>query len=385
MKIKINKNGYISLIMFIYVIFAALCINNIKAITFLVLLLIGFPIIFKNLRKINIISFFGFYYPLIVILISSVVSGDLVTSFKRTYCCFLLLLVILIKYYNIDYKKIFYITVWIITLITVLTYALDIFGIIDINQSNFIKNIIYKYNIGLMGKHESYYFYYSIFLYSSPLMIFLFFKNVSEKKNILSIIVFIGILASGERTPVFLTIFGFFIYEIIYESKSYHKKIMMAIIIFIIMVFVVVFYGEQLWNSIYDIIFIKGNISNNVRGDHIDSLIQLYKQKPLMLLFGSGMGTEFYTSAWGGKVTSDIELSFFNLIRQMGVPLFTLFLYFLIYPLKNIKMERYEKMAYIIYLIVAALNPYLFDSTAYLVYIYMYEFYKNKKYSLKAN
>lgn len=372
MKIRIKKNCGIALILFVFIISAALCLNSVKAISFMMLIGIGFPAIFNGIKKINMISFFGLIYPIMVITISTIVTGDLIRSFQRTYCCFLMLLVFVVKKYNLEYKKYFYISIWVITCITVMCFLMDIVGLIDVNQSNFIRDIIYKYNIGLMGKHESYYFYYSIFLYASPLMIFLFFKMINERNYIQAAIVFLGILASGERTPVFLTVVGFLIFIVMFQSDNINIKILIGIILFVSIMFIALLYGNQIWNSIYHVIFVKGESSNNVRWEHISSLISFYKEKPIALLVGSGMGSKFYTSAWGGKITSDIELSFFNLMRQMGIPLFILFCYFLVYPLKKCNMKSYEYISYIIYLIVAALNPYLFDSTAYLVYIYIY-------------
>lgn len=376
MKIKISYRSIIGLIMFLYVISASLCLNEMKMIAFILLVCFSCPVLIENLKTLNIISFYGLVYPIAIILISTIVSGDLLNSIQNTYCCFLILMVFVIKDCKLDYKKMFYAGTWIITILTVCPYILDIIGIIDINQSNFFRDLFYKYDIGLMGKHSSYYLYYSVFLYASPLMIFLFFKKVYEGKKLQAFVALIGIIATGERTPIFFTLLGLYIY--IFTLKDKKKRLLIGACTTIVIIFIVALYKDVIWEFLNDIFFVKGSSSNNTRIEHIKSIINLYKDNPYYLIFGMGMGSEFFTSAWGGKIVSSIELSFLDLMRQMGMLLFFPFLLFLIYPIKRIKLLEYEVFSYVIYLIIAALNPYLFDSTAFLVYTYMYCGYKRR-------
>jgi hypothetical protein len=91
-----------------------------------------------------------------------------------------------------------------------------------------------------------------------------------------------------------------------------------------------------------------------------------------VIIIGMGMGSSFYSHGVGEFINS-IEWSYLDLWRQMGLPMFIIFLVFLMRPLttKN-KIPMHTKFGFVSYLIIAGTNPLLYSSTAYLYYIYMY-------------
>lgn len=371
---KRRKVRLMSIIVALYSFFAILCINGIKKILFFAMMLCGSKKIVSGLRKFDLVSFFGFVYPIIVIIVSTMVSGDFVQSFMSTYCCFLLLSVYVIKGYKLDFEKIFYSSIYVMVYIIISIFLFDLFGVFDVNQMNPIKSLVYRLDIGLMGKSPEYYFYYSIFLYASPLLIFTLIKSLEDKKYLRAVFVFAAILLTGERAPFFVSIMAVLVYTLILRDKLTHNKVRVIVLVGMLGLCILAVYGKDIWNSVYQIMFVKGELSNSTRAGHFESVLREIRQNRMILLHGQGMGSYFFTTG-SNKFKNSIELPYLNLVRQMGIPLFALFMFFLLYPLIKIPKNKGDYIAYIGYLLIAAINPFLFDSTAYLVYVYVYSKY----------
>jgi len=73
---------------------------------------------------------------------------------------------------------------------------------------------------------------------------------------------------------------------------------------------------------------LKGE-TTQVRLRHLDSLLTLFDENPLRLLFGQGAGAEFFSAGAGAEV-ANIEIDHFNAIRKFGLIWFLPFLYLLI-------------------------------------------------------
>ena len=59
-------------------------------------------------------------------------------------------------------------------------------------------------------------------------------------------------------------------------------------------------------------------MTENVRLGHVVSLFELWNDHPLGLVFGFGLGSEFYSSG-SGKIGSNIEPDHLNVIRKYGL------------------------------------------------------------------
>ena len=115
---------------------------------------------------------------------------------------------------------------------------------------------------------------------------------------------------------------------------------------------------------------VKGAVSSdNVRKGQMQSYKEIFSDFD-NLFIGTGLGSYFYNYGRMEMVNS-AEYAYLDLIRQVGVMFFLLFMIFVLYPLnQNIALNR--KVIYIGYLAIAFTNPLLFSSTAFLAYIYMY-------------
>jgi len=382
MSIVLNKKNinsiFISILIFICVLVPS-DIYNFKKIFFIIIIGLNIRLIIKSIfnNKNLLISFYGLFFPILLFLYSSILTGDILTSFGRSFAPFMLLILFIIKKYEVKYEKILLNTIKALALFTLLFVILDIFKFINVNAGMFREKIIYGYGIGLMGKSLEYPFYYKIFFKTSPLFVLLLFKQVDDAGYFMSLITMIALIISGTRANVLFPVLFVLIFAL-FHVKNKYKDIKYILFIFIF-VTLMLFLNDLI--MIFKETFIsKGAISNTIRLGHIQGIKELFVNKPWIILFGSGMGSEFYSYGIN-SLTSSIEWSYVDLLRQMGIFFFMIFMFFVLAPFVFIKkIAIYKKYSYLTYLFIAATNPLLFSSTSYLVFIYMYISYYNKRY-----
>ncbi len=71
---------------------------------------------------------------------------------------------------------------------------------------------------------------------------------------------------------------------------------------------------------------------------HLDSMLTLFDDNPLRILFGQGAGAEFYSAGAGADV-ANIEIDHFNAVRKFGLVWFLPFLYLLVRTSANLIRE----------------------------------------------
>ena len=105
MKITLSYSKFVCLFLFLYTFFAVLCINAPKRVVFIVAIAFSLPVILQYFRVESKIIFYGFIYPVTLLIMSTVLTGNLTSSFQRIYCLFAMLLILPIKYCGFDYEK----------------------------------------------------------------------------------------------------------------------------------------------------------------------------------------------------------------------------------------------------------------------------------------
>ena len=221
-----------------------------------------------------------------------------------------------------------------------------------------------------------------VFYKTAPLLLLAIGYIFSNKINFMSIllifIVLTALVFSGTRANILMSILltGLFIY-----MKSNKLIKILLIISFIIIISLIL-------PSLVGNLFNSDEASNSTKLGHMLSYLSLFANNPLIILFGQGIGSGFYSSG-NESILQQTELVYFDLFRMFGVFYFILFILLLLYPLAFIyKEERYKAIAYIAYLIVAGTNPLLIGSTGILVIVYMYflafKIEMNNKYLLKG-
>lgn len=378
LKLKIGRNFLNSLMLVILVIICLVFPNDIlglKKITFILLLLINFSVIFKSIRQSNVISVYGLIFPLVLWGYSFFLMGDIITPFLRVFCCFMLLLLYPILNYKIDYQRIILKTSWIIVFITLAILIMDLVGIIDVNSSNLIHDFFYEHEIGMMGKSSIYSGYYKIFMKASPILTFTLFNAAKRRKYFQIILVLLTLLVSGTRANMLIPIGMLIVCYVISEKKK--KNYVLKTVMVFLLIIVAIIMANDIWSNFYQIFIAKGVTSDGVRMGHWKGLLEQYKRNPILVVSGTGMGSNFYSYGLN-EYTSSIELPYLDMFRQMGMIFFIAFMIFILKPLFSRNIDLYMKCAYCAYLLIAATNPLLFSSTAFLVYIFLYQQYYEK-------
>ena len=344
---------------------------SIKKVLMVLLVSINFLTVFTalNTSRNLYIMFFGFLFPSLLIAYSVILTGDWSTSFSRSYVLYMLLLIFVIQKYRIDYEHILLSGATVVMAITLLLFVLDITGISSVNTGYIRNDIIYKYKIGLMGKNTSYPFYYKIFLKTSPLIVFLVFKKFSQGKYLYALLAFAALFVSGTRANVGFTLIFMLLYSVNHKRK---KTLPVLLALALLTALAAALFYAEIRNKLLIAFVSNTQISTTIRQDMLDSVWALAKQKPWVVLTGTGMGSSFLSLAKQVYLDS-FEWSFLDLWRQMGLVFFSVFLIFALYPLRpRSRIAAEKKYAYMAYLCIAATNPLLFSSTAFLAYIYMY-------------
>jgi hypothetical protein len=346
-------------------------IFNIKKILFLFIFLFNGKLLINSIfsKKNRLYSFYGLVFPTFLFVYSSVMTQDIFISFERSYAAYILLMVFIIKKYEINYEKMLVRVISCIVFLTLLLALLDLMNLIDINTGFFRNEIMYKYDLGLMGKSIEYPMYYKIYFKTSSLIVILLFKKFEQGKYVYVFFALASLVFSGTRANVLFPIFFLILFYVFYSKGK--SKIIKCFFVLLCISLAIVF-SSNILNMLNEYFVVKGKASDIVRMGHIEGLKDLILNNPLIIITGSGMGSDFYSYGTDTYVSS-IEWSYIDLWRQMGFLPFLLFIIFLVTPLfKNNVAGNYKKFAFLSYLCIAATNPLLFSSTSYLFFIYMY-------------
>ncbi len=371
---KIRSSGIIT---FLMVVFVGVCVifpgdpYNIKIITLLILLLLSSRVILSGIRskEYQLVTTFGLVFPLVVMAQSSLYTGNVLAAVTAAYSPIIFLLIMPIIAYDIPYKEIVIKVLKIMALMIVLIALADILGVIDVNANGFYRLAFYDYGIGVMGKSPAYSTYYRIFMKASPLLVLLLDDSISKKKYVWVIIAFAALLFSGTRANVFSAFVIVFIRYAVWNDNSIKGR--NRVLISLLLVSVALLMTSRVYNSVVAIMSTAGSLGSDlVRQGLFQAYIEIFRD-PAKLLFGSGFGISFYNYGRDHySVTS--ELSYFELIRCVGLVLAIPFFVFVIKPLFSSNVKRDYKLSYLCYLIIAATNPLLFSSTAMVMYIFIY-------------
>lgn len=374
MTLKLNIRKWILIVFLIVCIFFPEDPYGIKFITLFPLLLSGFSVLlyaFKH-SKYSYILAMGGIYPVAIMIWSCVVGGNIKASISETYPPVLLLLVIIIVEYGISYEKIAMSLLKIMAIMTIGIVVLDIIGIINVNQHNFIYDAFYNYDMGLMGKSPSFAVMYKVFFKASPLMLILIPYCFEKNEIFMALITFIACVLSGTRANIFCAaiIFSFGLVNIWSDNKDKRALRILLGFLFLIVLFISV---PSIIVMVQNMMNAAGSIgSDAVRSGQFNSFKNVFKN-PIDLLFGMGFGSSFFDSGRMIYAMSS-EIAYFDLLRKIGLICFLPFILFVVKPF-TWRMQVHYKVAYAGYLMSCFTNPLLFSSTAYVLYILLYTNY----------
>lgn len=119
--------------------------------------------------------------------------------------------------------------------------------------------------------------------------------------------------------------------------------------------------------------------SNNIKLGHITSFFDTVDW--VMLFFGRGLGSYFYTEGYGALV-SQTEITWMDSIRFVGLPLSLVLLGSILLPARRIIVEKDtapKVIIIILYLIMSLSNPVLFNSFGFLVILWYWSVVLNSQ------
>ena len=312
----------------------------------------------------------GLIFPVGMIIYSIIVGGFVGSSLSFGYPGIILLLTIANCERELNYDRLFLTAVMMLMAFTLFLFAADLLRIYDVNDSP-IRDFIYQYEIGYIGKSEAYAFVYKIFLRCSPLYIYILSHALHKKKWWLCILTCIAIVVSGTRASTIAAIFLIVTYFLV---SNYKKRIGLLLIVLAILGVgvLLIYYFPRIQEMVYAIFTTDSAVeSDNIRYGHLLGLAEYYEENPIALLTGSGMGSSFYSPGRGTELIQ-MEWSLLDFYRQNGVFFLVLFLLFCAQIIFNRSISVYKKLGFLAYLMSAMTNPLLYTSTSYLGYLYVY-------------
>ena len=347
-------------------------IYNIKKISLFILLLMNAILIIKEAPKNNIILMFGILFPVITTLISFILSDATVFEIvSKSYPAFYLLLALIIRHYRIHYKRIILFALKIISLIVVISTVLDLIGLISIYNNNILM-FLKENKSAKVGKASAYIALgYMVFIQSSPLLLYLLGHSIKTKSFIWLVISLIAIFFSASRALwIVAAIEVFVVLQTDKDKKSRSYRYLLTTLIIIIILIALPNIIEVVQNS-----FVLKESGDIVRSGHLVSVKNEILESPISLIFGHGYADYFY-SVGSRKIVNVVELSYWDLLRQIGLFGFIPFMIFVLYPIKKtFHNNTMICVVYIGYLIVAYTNPLLYTSTAFVMFILVYDAY----------
>ena len=275
-------------------------------------------------------------------------------SYSRTFL--FLLLTIVLSYNNIN-------------LINPLKYMLNILSMITIVifiTVNGVPELLepiqsYGNDVGVFGisfREYADFSFNNVYFHTAPLMIFnvtyysnkLFVKG--EKRALVWVLITIcAMIFSGTRNNMILSlaVFSFYFFN---TNRKY-----------LLLLFPILFCFLAACSDLIRAMFDSKDVSNQVRlsylSDYGRELSNIWT-----LIFGQGLGSEFYVSTHDEYV-SNTELTYLEIYRRFGILMGTGVIFLLVYPIikffKNISY-RWLILAYTLYLIMIITNPFFFSS-----------------------
>lgn len=397
----IYNNYYSKLLLFlILLLFINVLIDpsnkifHLKYILFLAPFFVWIPKLFfekiKWPRKVIFTAiFFGFLMPLYALFVgflNSFIHNSDISNIIYFNSFFFYLLILIIVEEQYDLTKIFNIACFFVVLIIFCSYLAMVlkpvlFGYLY--EFFVIDKEVAKYGLRKYGEITV----LMIFYKTSPLLIFplsfylyqiLIIKEKSKLfyKILILISIIITLFLSGTRANI-IALFSVITFYIGFYSYNKSKALFTYFLLFFIALLAYVFYtvGPSFFNT--------QELSNSVKLGHLISYLEHFTENKLVLIFGQGLGNEFYSFGFN-KTTNITELTYFELIRIWGLPISILFVAILIIPLyEEIKNKKITHLfiSYLFFLFIAGTNPLLLNSTGMIVLIYIF----SQKFITKSN
>lgn len=201
----------------------------------------------------------------------------------------------------------------------------------NFSQINSIREYAYLNRIGYIGTTNrigiglspNVYFRWSLILVPLSVM---FFKDNTKR----FVVILTSILMVSSTGVVLFS--GIGVVLCIYYSGKKKRKTLKSLFSIMIIFVIILGISRIIDLSFITEVFTSDSVSTNMKLKHIESAIKVIFESPETLLFGTGIGSLFYTTGTN-EFVSNIEVSHINMIRQFGI------IYFLLFTLYVIKLS----------------------------------------------
>lgn len=199
-------------------------------------------------------------------------------------------------------------------------------------------------------------------------------KSVHKTKYlIIALILTLALFCGGNRAclmSIVILWFGVGGYFLL-KKFAYLKLLILPIAVVLIFILFYKLISEQ-------------ETSNDIKGLHLLSYVQLLHDNPLAFITGTGAGTLIYSYGFESE-TPLMEWTYIELFRLYG--LFAIYILFVFYSpgIQLIRKNKYYKyglpmgIGSCLYMLSAYGNPYLMNSTGFSVLIFTYWYFKKYK------
>lgn len=368
-------NLFLVLIFTINVVFFPADTFQAKKISFLLLVLLNIPcflVLDSDEKKILFAA--GVWLTSYMILKSMVLTGNIVQEFAMGLSGYMVLLYFITDRYRIDLGRILMITLVVLASFMCMNAILDFIGVLP-TMENPVLLYLYHTDNALVGRGMQHSFGIIYFMKASPLLL-LTIPYLWQKKQYLWLIPVCGALVlSGTRANAMIMVVTVMV-TCFFSLKSWKTR-------GILVVLGLAAFGVLVWK--FDLIGRIRNVfemkqdNDTIRDLTLSSMFSYWKDHPLNLIFGSGFSSFFYNEGRQALV-NNVELSYWNLFRQIGLIPFLALMGAYIYPLFRLKPGmRLMTVGYLAYLVVAYTNPLLYSSTGVMAVLFMYYLIGNEQ------
>lgn len=352
---------------------------GLKKISFLLVIFINLDVFYKRLEPGDVaILLMGILLPVYTIVKSIILTGQVLDNVLSGYTGTIILLFFIARKYNINYCKIFIVSTIVLALLVDTSVILDTLKVITVRKNPILRWMSLTDN-ATISKNQIYVFNYRVFIKTTPMLLLSIGLLLEKKKYLWSIVVLFALFFSGTRGNMLLSSVVFVICVIISEKDKKRRAIYTVAVLLVVLYFL---FAKGFLNRYLSYSAVK-EAGDNVRTLSLKSIINIWKDRPLSFFIGQGYSAEFYNLGRRQWV-SDNELSYWNLLRRVGITCFLLMMYCYARPfICSIKKRFFSPtlVGYVAYFIGAYVNPLLYTSTGLtvLLCVYIYLFLDNRQ------
>lgn len=314
-------------------------------------------------KKIHVLNLFRILIIFIILLLGTISSiNDEYSNYIFLIVSCVSLLLILLLDNSIDYIKVIKYVGLCLSIIVVISVLASLVSNSFVKR---IQSLFLALDSGFWGTRQfGTLNLFMIHFRTSPILIIpfsLFFIEYCDYKKITSFIclfiVGLGIIFSASRGLILFS----YISLLLICLCNIKVKIYRRFFLFLLIVAVLGLFFLLTYTNVFD----TKEKSNSIKIKHITSFFELISEKPLILLIGNGTGSSYFSSGFN-EITWQTEVTFLDMVRYWGI-FGTLIVLFCFLYNKNKTLEKKYVIPFVLYVISAALNPLIFNSTGMLV------------------